>query len=149
MEADLDLIDLAGRLERSGERRFSMCLQGPPGTDKSTYARWLADRLGLEVMHRRASDLMSIWVGETERNIARAFAEARDTEAFLIFDEADSLLADGRGAHRSWEVSQVNEMLTWMESHLLPFVCTTNDGEWLDSASLRRFVFKARLGFLR
>ena len=149
MEADLDLTDLADRLERNGERRFSMCLQGPPGTGKSAYARWLSDRLGLEVMHRRASDLMSMWVGGTERIIARAFAEARDTEAFLIFDEADSLLADRRGAHRSWEVSQVNEMLTWMESHPLPFVCTTNDGERLDSASLRRFVFKARLGFLK
>ena len=149
MEADLDLIDLAGRLERSGERRFSMCLQGRPGTGKSAYTRWLADRLGLEVIHRRAFDLMSMWVGATERNIARAFAEARDIEAFLIFDEAYSLLADRRGAHRSWEVSQVNEMLTWMESHPLPFVCTTNDGERLDSASLRRFVFKARLGFLR
>ena len=149
IEADLDLTELADRLQRSGERRFSICLQGPPGTGKSAYARYLADRLGLEVMHRRASDLMSMWVGGTEKNIARAFAEARDTEAFLIFDEADSLLADRRGAHRSWEVAQVNEMLTWMESHPLPFVCTTNDGERLDSASLRRFVFKAKLDFLK
>ena len=149
IEADLDLTELADRLERGGERRFSICLQGPPGTGKSAYARYLADRLGLEVMHRRASDLMSMWVGGTEKNIARAFAEARDTEAFLIFDEADSLLADRRGAHRSWEVAQVNEMLTWMENHPLPFVCTTNDGERLDSASLRRFVFKAKLGFLK
>ena len=125
---------LADRLERIGERRISICLQGPPGTGKSAYARYLADRLGLEVMHRRASDLMSMWVGGTEQNIARAFAEARDTEAFLIFDEADSLLSDRRGAHRSWEVAQINEMLTWMESHPLPFVCTTNDGERLDSA---------------
>ena len=149
IEADLDLTGLADRLERSSERRFSICLQGPPGTGKSAYARYLADRLGLEVMHRRASDLMRMWVGGTEQNIARAFAEARDTEAFLIFDEADSLLSDRRGAHRSWEVAQVNEMLTWMESHPLPFVCTANDGERLDSASLRRFVFKAKLGFLK
>ena len=91
-------------------------------------------------MQKRASDLMSCWVGGTERNIAAAFAEARDTGAFLIFDEADSLLADRRFAHRSWEVSQVNEMLTWMESHPLPFACTTNFGEHLDAATLRRFV---------
>ena len=149
METDLDLTDLADRLQRSGERWLSMCLQGPPGTGKSAYAQWLSDRLGLEVMHRRASNLVSMWVGETERNIARAFAEARDTEAFLIFDEADSLLADRRGAHRTWEVSRVNEMLMWMESHPLPFVCTTNDGDRLDSASLRRFVFKAKLEFLK
>ena len=149
VETDVDLAALANRLERSGERNFSLCLLGPPGTGKSAYARYLADRLGLEVLHKRASDLLSMWVGGTEQNIARAFAEARDTEAFLIFDEADSLLADRRGAHRTWEVTQVNEMLTWMESHPLPFACTTNDGERLDSAALRRFVFKAKFGFLK
>ena len=149
VEADVDLAALADRLEGSGERNFSMCLQGPPGTGKSAYARYLADRLGMEVTHKRASDLMSMWVGGTERNIARAFAEARDTEAFLIFDEADSLLSDRRGAHRTWEVTQVNEMLTRMESHPLPFACTTNHGQNLDSASLRRFVFKANPGYLK
>ena len=149
VEADVDLAALANRLERSGERNFSLCLLGPPGTGKSAYARYLADRLGMEVIHKRASDLLSMWVGGTEQNIAGAFAEARDTEAFLIFDEADSLLADRRGAHHSWEVTQVNEMLTWMESHPLPFACTTNDGERLDSAALRRFVFKAKFGFLK
>ena len=75
-------------------------------------------------------------------------AEARDTGTFLIFDEADSLLADRRAAERSWEVSQVNEMLTWMESHPLPFACTTNFGEHLDAATLRRFVFKVALDCL-
>ena len=90
-----------------------------------------------------------MWVGSTERNIADAFAEARDNEAFLVFDEADSLLADRRGAQRNWEGSQVNEMLTWMESHPLPFACTTNLGENLDSAALRRFVFKVTLGYLK
>jgi SpoVK/Ycf46/Vps4 family AAA+-type ATPase len=66
----------------------------------------------------------------------------------LIFDEADSLLADRRGAERSWEVSQVNEMLTWMESHPLPFVCTTNFAENLDPATQRRFTFRIRFDYL-
>ena len=70
VEADVDLAAIAARLERSDERRFSLCLQGPPGTGKSAYARYLADRLGLEVLHRRASDLLGMYVGETERNIA-------------------------------------------------------------------------------
>ena len=100
------------------------------------------------MVQKRASDLMSMWVGGTEQRIAAAFAEARDTGAFLVFDEADSLLADRRFAHRSWEVSQVNEMLTWMESHPLPFACTTNFGEHLDPATLRRFVFKVTLDYL-
>jgi SpoVK/Ycf46/Vps4 family AAA+-type ATPase len=66
----------------------------------------------------------------------------------LVFDEADSFLADRTGAQRSWEVTQVNEMLTWMESHPLPFVCTTNLMERLDAASLRRFTFKLSFGYL-
>ena len=60
----------------------------------------------------------------------------------LIFDEADSLLGARASAQARWEVSQVNEMLTWMEGHALPFVCTTNLLTRLDEASLRRFSFK-------
>ena len=148
VQADTDPRELADRLVDSDERRFSLCLQGPPGTGKSAFARYLAERLGLEVMQKRASDLMSKWVGETEQQIADAFAEACDDGAFLVFDEADSLLADRRFAHRNWEVSQVNEMLTWMESHPLPFACTTNFGQHLDPATLRRFVFKVTLDYL-
>ncbi len=148
VKADTDPRELADRLADSTERRFSLCLQGPPGTGKSAFVRYLAERLGLEVMQKRASDLMSMWVGETEQQIADAFAEARDDGAFLVFDEADSLLADRSLASRNWEVSQVNEMLTWMESHPLPFACTTNFGQHLDPATLRRFVFKISLDYL-
>ena len=144
IRADVDPVQLADRLVASGARHFSLSLQGPPGTGKSAFVRYLADRLGLEVVQKRASDLMSMWVGGTERNIA----EARDAEAFLVFDEADSLLADRRLAERSWEVSQVNEMLTWMESHPFPVAFTTNFGERLDPATLRRFTFKIVLGYL-
>ena len=148
IRADQDLIRLADRLVKKDERRFSLCLQGPPGTGKSAFVRYLAERLGMEIMQKRASDLLSMWVGGTEKNIARAFAEARSQEAFLVFDEADSLLADRRMAQRGWEISQVNEMLTWMESHRLPFACTTNLVEKLDPATLRRFTFKIKLGYL-
>ena len=148
IRADTDPVRLADRLASSGERRFSLCLQGPPGTGKSAFVRYLAERLDLEVMQKRASDLMSKWVGQTEQQIAAAFAEARDTNAFLVFDEADSLLSDRRFAQRSWEVSQVNEMLTWMESHPAPFACTTNLVTHLDPATLRRFVFKIALDYL-
>ena len=137
IRADVDPAQLADRLVEGGARHFSLCLQGPPGTGKSAFARHLADRLGIEVIQKRASDLMSMWVGETEKAIAAAFTEARDAEAVLVFDEADSLLADRRLTQRSWEVSQVNEMLTWMESHPLPFACTTNFGERLDPATRR------------
>ena len=148
IRADTDPTALAERLAASGARRLSLCLQGPPGTGKSAWVRHLAERLDLEVMQKRTSDLLSMWVGATERHIADAFAEARDSNAFLVFDEADSLLADRRLAKRNWEVGQVNEMLTWMESHPLPFACTTNFGEHLDPATIRRFTFKITLDYL-
>ena len=148
IRADIDPVGFADRLVKSDDQHFSLCLQGPPGTGKSAFVRYLAERLGLQVTQKRASDLMSMWVGQTEQQIAAAFAEAHAEGSILVFDEADSLLADRRGAVHSWEVSQVNEMLTWMESHLLPFACTTNFGENLDPATLRRFTFKIALDYL-
>ena len=145
---DIDLDSLAEKLAKSGTRKVSFCLHGAPGTGKSALARYLAQRMGLEVLQKRASDLLSMFVGGSEKSIAAAFQEAREQEAMLIFDEADSLLADRTKARQSWEISQVNEMLTWMESHPLPFVCTTNFAEHLDQASLRRFTFKIGFEYL-
>ncbi len=63
----------------------------------------------------------------------------------LLFDEADSLLLDRSTARTSWEVSQVNELLTWLDRHPLPVVAATNFPGHLDPATLRRFVFKLAL----
>jgi transitional endoplasmic reticulum ATPase len=139
---------LTERLCQSESHAFSLCLSGPPGTGKSAYGRHLAGKLGLEVIHKRASDLLGAYVGESEKRIAAAFEEARDTGGFLIFDEAESLLFDRRDARRPWEISQVNEMLTWMEDHPLPVCCTTNLMERFDAASFRRFTFHIGFGFL-
>jgi SpoVK/Ycf46/Vps4 family AAA+-type ATPase len=148
--ADADLADLTRRLTRAGApRAISLLLSGPPGTGKTAYAWHLAGQLGLEVLQKRGSDIFGSFVGETEANIAAAFAQARSTGAFLLFDEADSLLFDRSNAVRGWEVSQVNEMLTWMEQHPLPFACTTNLAERLDKASLRRFLIRLNFEFLR
>ncbi|GLS81054.1 AAA family ATPase [Paracoccus marinus] len=147
---DTNLTLLEARLDATPKPlRLSFCLDGPAGTGKSAWARHLARQLGLPVIEKRASDLLSMWVGGTEKAIARAFADARAEGALLIFDEADSLLADRRNAAHQWEVSQVNEMLTWMESHPLPFVCTTNLVENLDPATQRRFTFRIRFDWLR
>lgn len=148
INTDTDMDDLTKKIKKSGKLNFSLCLYGEPGTGKSLYARYLASELGIEVVFKKASDLISKWVGETEQNIAEAFAEAKSKKAMLIFDEADSFLQNRNNAHNSWEVSQVNEMLTWMESHEYPFVCTTNLLDSLDEASLRRFTFKVRYNFL-
>jgi transitional endoplasmic reticulum ATPase len=149
VNADCDLAALLDRLARPGaDRAVSFLLSGPPGSGKSAWVRHLAARMGLQVLRKRASDILDAYVGGTERNIADAFAEARDSNAFLVFDEADSLLLDRMDAVRGWEITQVNEMLTWMEEHALPFACTTNLLDRLDRASLRRFLIKVRFNWL-
>lgn len=149
LNADQDLTALADNLLRPGATRaVSILLSGPSGTGKSAWVHHLAARMGLEVLQKRASDLLGPFVGETEQRIAAAFAQARYEGAFLLFDEADTLLAERGNAVRTWEASQVNEMLTWMEQHPLPFACTTNLPDKLDLASLRRFLVKVRLEWL-
>ena len=136
----------------SGLRRVergSFCFYGPPGTGKTALAGHFGEALGKRVMVKRASDILSKWVGDSEKNIAAMFRDATAEEALLILDEADSLLADRRDADHSWEVTQVNEMLSQMESFQGIFVCTTNLVARLDAASLRRFDFKVRFDYLR
>ena len=148
VNTDCDIKNLTAKIKQSGRLNFSLCLYGEPGTGKSLYARYLAKQVGVEVIMKRASDLISPYVGETEHNIAEAFAEAKAKKAMLIFDEADTFLQNRNNAVRSWEVAQVNEMLTQMESSEYPFVCTTNLLDTLDEASLRRFTFKIGFNFL-
>ena len=105
----------------AGRMDISLLLSGPPGTGKTFLVQHLAAQMDLKLLKKRASDIISPFIGMTERNIAWAFEEAAEKEAFLFFDEADSLLIDRRGAHRSWEVSQTNELLQHMQDHPYPF----------------------------
>ncbi len=141
---DLDLRRLVEMAAGMSRRDFSLCLYGVSGSGKSAFGRDLAEKMGMEVIQKRASDLLSKWVGETEVQIAQAFEEAIDRNSILIIDEAESFLRDRRLAQRSWEITQVNELLTWMESHPLPLICTTNLMDDIDQAGLRRFTFKVR-----
>ena len=143
-----DLNGLTDRLMEGGNLNFSLLLSGPPGTGKSAYGRYLANNLGLEVIHKRASDILGAFVGESEKQIADAFEQSREQKAMLIFDEAETFLFDRRDAVRSWEISQVNEMLTWMEDHPFPVICTTNLMDRFDRASMRRFTFHVKYQFL-
>jgi len=89
-----------------------------------------------------------MWVGGTEKNIADAFEEAERENAVLVFDEVDSFLQDRREANRSWEITQVNELLTQMESFKRVFIATTNLMDNLDQASLRRFDLKLEFSYM-
>jgi len=121
-----------------------LCLFGPPGSGKTALAEHIAQALQKPLMIRQASDLASKFVGETEQNMARMFDAAANEDAVLLLDEADSFLRSRRLAERSYELSEVNEMLQGMERFPGIFICTTNLFEELDEAALRRFTFKIR-----
>jgi len=98
---------------------------------------------------KRASDILSAFVGDNERNIASAFRAAKREGAVLLIDEIDTFLLDRRSAQRHWEVSLVNEMHTQMECHDGIFIASTNQIDALDTAALRRFDIKIGFGALR
>lgn len=142
-----DLLGILEGLKASGSGRI--CLYGPPGTGKTAYGRWLAQQLNQPLIVKRTSDLLSMYVGGSEKALAEAFAQAEDEKAVLLIDEVDSFLQDRRGAQRSWELTQVNEMLTQMEAYDGIFIATTNLAAGMDKAALRRFDIKAEFGFLQ
>lgn len=144
-DRDLDAIVDGLRRNRGGAR---LCLHGAPGTGKSAFALHLGQALDRPVLAKRGSDLLSAWLGETEQKIAAAFRQARDDGVILVIDEADGFLRDRAEATRSWEITQVNELLTQMEAFDGLFVASTNLVDTLDAASLRRFDFKIRFDWL-
>ena len=147
LNVDQDVPKLIAALQRRPQGIF--CFHGPAGTGKSELARHIADALEKPLLVKRASDLLDMYLGQTEQRIAAMFDDARQRDAVLVLDEADSFLRDRRGARHSWEVTQVNELLTQMEVFDGIFICTTNLMESLDAASLRRFPWKIRFDWLK
>ena len=147
INASADLSQISAGLMRAQHGR--LCLYGPPGTGKTAYARWLADYLEKPLHIQRASDLLSKWLGESERNIAKAFRQAQKEGAVLLIDEVDSFLQDRRYSDQAYEQRMVNEMLTQMECFPGIFIASTNLMQDLDPAVLRRFDLKAQFGYLQ
>ena len=133
-------------LKRSKKGRI--CCYGPPGTGKTAWAAWLAEQLEMPLLLRQGSDLLDPYVGGTEQNIAQAFEQAKADNALLVLDEVDTFLFSREGADRSWERSQVNEMLTQIERFEGLMVVSTNLIEVLDPAALRRFDLKLKFDYL-
>jgi transitional endoplasmic reticulum ATPase len=146
VNASTDPQALLSGLAKRGRGR--LLLYGPPGSGKTAFAHHAAEKLDRPLLLKRASDLISPFLGETERNIAHMFREATADNAVLFLDEADSFLQDRQQAVRSWEVTEVNELLTQMECFKGLFLCATNFREHLDSAALRRFGVKLRFDYL-
>ena len=153
---DLDLLNVETRhpvpkiIKALQDRpRATLCFFGMPGTGKTALAEHIAKSIERPLMIKRASDLMSKYVGETEQQMAEMFASANREGAVLLLDEADSFLQNRQMAVRNYEVSEVNEMLQGMERFDGIFICTTNLFDRIDEAALRRFSFKIKFNPLQ
>lgn len=142
LDSEFPLEKIEQSLRRLG--RATLCFYGVPGAGKTSLAHHFAEAVGRPLLVKRASDLLGMYVGQSEKNIAQMFREAAQDGAVLLLDEADSFLRSRQQAHHSWEVTQVNELLQQMENFDGIFICTTNLMDDVDEAALRRFTFKLR-----
>jgi transitional endoplasmic reticulum ATPase len=146
VNTDKNIPNLIDGLKQTKSGR--LCFYGVPGTGKTALASHIAKELEMPLLVKRGSDLLGMYVGQSEKNIASMFEEAVEKKALLVLDEADSFLRDRGLANQSWEVTQVNELLTQMETFEGLFICTTNLMDNLDTASIRRFDLKLEFNYL-
>ena len=128
--------------------RMNLLLFGPPGTGKTEFVKYLGSELNTKVVVKMGSDMLSMFVGGTEQNIRKAFEEAEADHEILFLDELDGLVQSRERAARSWEVTQVNELLHRMENFNGVMIGATNFSSSLDSAIMRRFTFKLEFDYL-
>ncbi|WP_232516782.1 AAA family ATPase [Ursidibacter maritimus] len=150
---DLDWVSCQGNIHHISEglkrnKKGRICCYGPAGTGKTAWAMWLAEQLDMPLLLKQGSDLLDPYVGGTEKKIAQAFEQAKSDNCVLVFDEVDSFLFSRDGAQRSWERSQVNEMLTQIERFDGLLIVSTNLIDLLDPAALRRFDLKLKFDYL-
>jgi SpoVK/Ycf46/Vps4 family AAA+-type ATPase len=146
LNASIDMQTISEALKSYGSAR--LCLYGPPGTGKTAYGHYLSTQCDKPLHLKKASDLLSMYVGGTEANMAKAFKTATEEGAILMIDEVDSFISDRNNAVRSWEVTAINEMLTQMEAFDGVFIASTNRMDGLDPAALRRFDLKVKVDYL-
>jgi SpoVK/Ycf46/Vps4 family AAA+-type ATPase len=117
---------------------------GPPGTGKTMAAQVLARELGLDIYRIDLSRVMSKYIGETEKNLARLFDEAHAAGVILFFDEADAIFGkrtEVRDAHDRYANVEIGYLLQRMEEHEGVTILATNRMRDMDEAFIRRFHF--------
>lgn len=130
-----------GRTERRG-LRLLFC--GAPGTGKTLAAEVMARELGVDLLVVDLANLVSKWIGETEKNLAAVFEVAERSRALLLFDEADALFArrtETRDANDRYANLETAYLLQRLERYEGVAVLTTNLRNNLDAAFTRRFEF--------
>lgn len=131
------------KIARAGMRPVKgLLLYGPPGTGKTTIARIIANESKMNLILVNASEFMSKWVGESEKNLKNIFTQAKaKAPAIICFEEVEAFLRKRTETDRNYETSIINVFLSQMdgfnELKNVFVVATTNNPEMIDEAAMR------------
>jgi SpoVK/Ycf46/Vps4 family AAA+-type ATPase len=129
---------------------ISALFAGASGTGKTMAAEVLANELQLDLYRIDLSQVVSKYIGETEKNLARVFDAAEAGGAILLFDEADSIFgkrSEVKDSHDRYANIEISYLLQRMEAYRGLAILTTNMKDALDTAFLRRIRFIVRFPF--
>jgi len=123
---------------------------GPSGTGKTMAAGILANELGLELYKIDLSQVVSKFIGETEKNLDSIFTAAENSNIILFFDEADALFgkrSEVRDSHDRYANIEISYLLQKMEEYEGVAILATNLRQNLDEAFVRRLAFSIHFPF--
>lgn len=129
---------------------ISALFTGSSGTGKTMAAEVLANELKLDLYRIDLSQMVSKYIGETEKNLRRVFDAAEEGGAILLFDEADALFgkrSEVKDSHDRYANIEISYLLQRMEAYRGLAILTTNMKSALDTAFLRRIRFIVQFPF--
>ena len=131
-------------------RGLTALFYGPPGTGKTLVAGLIGRELGLDVWRIDLAQIMSKWVGETEKNLAEVFEAAEEGQVLLLFDEADSLFgkrSEVKSSNDRYANLETNYLLQRFDSFEGVAILTTNLEGSIDPAFKRRLSMRMYFPF--
>ncbi len=125
-------------------RAVSLLMSGPPGTGKTMTANAIAGELRLPLYQVNLSHIVDKYIGETEKNLEKAFSWAEKTNSVLFFDEADALFgkrSEVKDAHDKYANTEISYLLQRIEAYEGIVILATNIRGNIDPAFLRRIRY--------